>query len=266
MLLTSPANPLLKKVRRAIRRGGLTTDGWAVAESIHLLDEALKSGARIEAVLLSASAEAARETTARLPVGVVREVEPALFEEIASTENTQGVIALIEPRRWSFDDLAARPGLIVILDGVQDPGNAGAIVRSAEAFEAAGVVFGTGSTSPFHPKTLRASAGSLFRLPFVAGLGASAIAEALQGAGRRLYAATAHDGPSIETADWRGAALVIGSEAHGVRPELLAVAELAHIPTSGVESLNAAVATAVILYEARRQSAAAKTSDNGREV
>ncbi len=251
-MITSRANALLKKVRRAARRGGLTVDGFAVAESIHLLEEALRSGVSVGAVLVSADAEPARRAAAHAPPSIVIEVSPELFADIAATDNSQGLIALVEPRRWRFDDLAERPGPIVILDGVQDPGNVGAVLRSAEAFEAAGVVFGGGSASPYHPKTLRAAAGSLFRLPYIAGLGTSGLLDAVRACGRRLLAASAHDGEPIDRVDWSAAALLIGSEAHGVRGELLEHAEPVNIEVAGVESLNAAVAAGVILYEARR--------------
>ena len=202
-LLTSRANPLIKKVRRASRRGELTADGLVVAESLHLLREALRSGAAVRAVLVAEGAQAAREAAAALPPDTAYQVSASLFAEVATTENSQGLIALVEPPQWRFEDLASRPGPIVILDGVQDPGNAGAIVRSAEAFDAAGVVFGDGCASPHHPKTLRAAAGSLFRLPYVSFRRAVDILEAVHGCGRRLLAATAHDGTPIDRVSWR---------------------------------------------------------------
>lgn len=255
MLLTSPANPLLKKVKRAVRQGGLTADGLIVAESIHLLREAVRSGLEPTAVMVAGDSPAAKAAAADLPDAVVREVAPDLFAGIASTESSQGLIALIEPRRWTLDDLAARPGPLVILDGLQDPGNAGAVVRSTEAFDAAGVIFATGSASPFHPKTLRASAGSLFRLPYVTGYGTRKTLDAVGTTGRDLLAATAGEGEPIERVDWTDTAVIIGSEAHGVRPEFRERAAPVHIVVSGVESLNAAAAASVILYEARRRLA-----------
>jgi TrmH family RNA methyltransferase len=143
--------------------------------------------------------------------------------------------------------------LVVVLDGLQDPGNAGTIVRAAEAFGATGVVFGKCSVSPFNPKTLRASAGSLFRVPFLYGLEALEVRDALEQNLVQVFAATA-SGRRVSNVDLaQGCALIIGSEARGVSQGLRDRALDVSIPTEGVESLNAAMAASILLYEARRQ-------------
>jgi TrmH family RNA methyltransferase len=144
------------------------------------------------------------------------------------------------------------------LDGLQDPGNTGAIVRAAEAFGATGAIFLKGTVSPYNPKAVRASAGSLFRLPVLHGMDAECARRALAENCVRLFAAVpAHPSGSarlIGDADLTsGCALIIGNEARGVSPELRSVAEQVSIPTVGVESLNAAMAAGILLYEARRQ-------------
>src|SRR5579875_1704031 len=144
--ISSERNPLLKEIRRAAARGSLTADGFAVAESFHLLEAAL-----------------------------------------ASTAATQGVIALVRPPRWTVEQLLRGKSLVVVLDGVQDPGNAGAIVRAAEAFGATGVAFLKGSASAYNPKSLRASAGSIFRLPIVAAADENLLLAALDQRGVALY-------------------------------------------------------------------------------
>jgi TrmH family RNA methyltransferase len=142
----------------------------------------------------------------------------------------------------------------VILDGVQDPGNAGTIVRSAEAFGATGLIFLEGSVHVANGKFLRATAGSIFRLPFLENQSGSGLAARVRSAGKRLYALTAQGKASVGEADLRQpCALVVGSEAHGVSPELRSLAEAVRIPTAQVESLNAAVACSIALYEAARQ-------------
>ena len=177
-------------------------------------------------------------------------VPDRLFEKLASTETSQGVIALVKPRAWTLEQLFGARSLVVILNGVQDPGNAGSIVRAAEAFGATGVVFLKGSVSPFNAKTLRASAGSLFRVPFVI---SGDIASALRERGLDVYA-TVPGGSTLPSADLtRPCALIIGSEARGVSTELRSAARELSIPTTGVESLNAAVAAGILLYEASRQ-------------
>jgi len=255
--ITSAANPLLKDVRRALQRGSLTAEGYCVAETPHLLDEAVRSKREVAAVLLAQSAKSAR--TRQLPglgnVRVVR-VPDRLFDGLAPTESSQGVIALVRPPEWTLEQLFGAPALVVVLDGLQDPGNAGAILRSAEAFGATGALFLKGTVSPFNAKAVRASAGSLFRLPFVTGLDG---VEALDALGRRqleIYAAVPYGAGSTPLPDAdlrRGCALVVGNEARGVSPRMRARARELSIPTRQVESLNAAVATGILLYEAWRQ-------------
>lgn len=255
--VTSAANPLLKDVRRAISRGALTDEGWCVAESFHLLEEALRSERNVRVVLASESVKSTVEKHVaglRGPRTVV--LPDRLFQTIAATEASQGVIALVEPPQWSIDQLFRGQSLVIVLDGLQDPGNAGAIARAAEAFGATGLMFVKGTVSPFHPKTLRASAGSLFRIPFVCGLDAPLARAALKQRRVDLYAAMPFTGSQRLAGDIdfsRKCAIVIGSEGRGVSQELHGNATDVAIPTVGVESLNAAVAASVLLYEARRQ-------------
>src|SRR5271155_3826897 len=162
--LSSDKNPLLKQVRQAVSRGSLTEDGYAVAESFHLLEEALASDCEIRVVIVAESVKGTVSSHVRgLKRTRVVAVRDALFAELASTEATQGVIALVRPPAWTLDQLVRGRALLVVLDGLQDPGNAGAILRAAEAFGGAGVAFLKGTVSPYNPKCLRASAGSVFR-------------------------------------------------------------------------------------------------------
>jgi RNA methyltransferase, TrmH family len=254
-IITSTANPLLKDVRRALARGTLTADGYATAETFHLLEEALRSGREVPVVLAAESMEAAVEKVVRRCAGVrVMVVSDRIFHGLASTESSQGVIALVRPPAWTLQQLFAVRPLVVVLDGLQDPGNAGTIVRAAEAFGATGVIFGKGSVSPFNAKTLRASAGSLFRTPFVFGVDPAA---EISRQDVDIYAAVSCGGDrarALGEADLtRPCALIIGSEARGVSAELRAGALDLFIPTEQVESLNAAVACGILLYEAWRQ-------------
>jgi RNA methyltransferase, TrmH family len=248
--ITSAANPLLKDVRRAIGRGGLTQDGLCVAETFHLLEEAMRSHCEVKTVLLSESAESRVGRLRGIRVAVLPD---PLLQSLSGTESAQGVIALVKPPVWTADDLFRERPLIVVLDGVQDPGNAGTVIRAAEAFGATGAVFLKGSVSPHNPKTLRASAGSLFRVPYVFG----AETGIFQRAGVTLYAAVPKATATLTETDLTApCSLVIGSEAHGVSAELRASARGISIPTAGVESLNAAMAATILLYEARRQRSA----------
>lgn len=257
--ITSGANPLLKDVRRAIVRGGLTEQGWCVAETFHLLEEALRSDCEVKVVLAAESVRSAAEAHVRGLRGLRVVVTPdTVLQNISGTESSQGVLALVKPPAWKLEQLFRGRPLVVVLDGLQDPGNCGTVARTAEAFGATGVLFLRGTASPYNPKTLRASAGSLFRIPFLHGVDAALARAALQQNKVELYAGVpAQAGVrSLADVDLGGrCGLVIGNEARGVGRELRSAALDVAIPTAGVESLNAAVAAGILLYEARRQRA-----------
>jgi TrmH family RNA methyltransferase len=256
-VISSPANPLIKSVRRAVVQGSLTPEGFAVAESFHLLEEALRSDIPVHTVLTSETVRHAVERHIRsLRTVEMRVVADRLFDEIASTSNSQGVMALVKLPVWKLENVFRGHSLVVVLDGLQDPGNAGAIVRSAEAFGSTGVIFVTGTASPYNPKTLRASAGSLFRLPFVHGVDVEMARTALRQRNLAVFAGAPKAKMLVSEGDMSApCALVVGSEAHGISEKMRAVAKNLRIATTGVESLNAAAAAAVILYEASRQRA-----------
>jgi TrmH family RNA methyltransferase len=255
--ISSPANPLVKDIRGALRRGPLTEGGYCVAESFHLLEEALRSGSEIGAVVASERARAAVEER----LGQRRDIRMAVvsesvFGKISATESSQGVIVLVKPRAWQIDGMFRGDALVIVLDGVQDPGNAGTILRAAEAFGASGAVFLKGSVNPYNAKALRASAGSVFHLPLMHGVAPAVLSETLALHNLDVYAAVPVAGPaeSLTRADLkRPCALIIGSEAHGITPEVRSLARAITIPTRRVESLNAAMAATVLLYEAHRQ-------------
>jgi RNA methyltransferase, TrmH family len=257
--ITSAANPLLKDVRRAVAHGSLTTEGWSVAETFHLLEEALRSPCEVKTVLAAESKRGTVEAYGRRLAGAKVVVLPdALFAGIAATETSQGVMALVQPREWKFEQLVHGKALVVVLDALQDPGNAGTIVRAAEAFGATGVLFLKGTASPHNPKTLRASAGSLFRVPFLHGMSTATALATLRQNGIKLFAAmppvSTTPADSLAATDLTGrCGLIIGNESHGVGAEWRSSAIPVSIPTVGVESLNAAIAGGILLYEARRQ-------------
>lgn len=245
--LISDKNPLLKEVRRLAAGGEPGEQRLVLAEGPHLLDEALRSKIEIHAVIL---AESAAEIPGTGAARVVRVLD-GLFNKLASTESPQGVLALLRLPEWTSDDLLRGTPLVVVLDGVQDPGNAGAILRTAEALGATGAVFLKGTVNRSNPKCLRASAGSAFRLPIV-----NEIPDGLA-----LYAADPRAKLSIADAGLGApCAIIIGGEGSGVRPELAAQATGVKIPTINVESLNAAVAAGILLYEARTKRTAPRNA------
>lgn len=233
---------LLKSIRKGIQKGGLTEDGFCVAEGFHLLHEAERAGCEITAMVVA-------ESVAKTFGGrEVHELPDRDFHELASTENSQGVISLVRPPAWSVEDLLRGTALVVVLDGLQDPGNAGTIVRSAEAFGATGVLALKGTVNLYNPKCLRASAGSVFRLPCVFGDDVPFLCDVT------CYATVPSGGMPIYQADFtKPTALIIGSEGRGVSARLRESATDLVIPTKGVESLNAAIAASILLFEASRQ-------------
>jgi len=253
--LTSPRNPMLKEVRRAIARGSATEQGFAVAEGFHLLEEALRSDCEIAAVFAAESVRSAVEIHVRGLRNIrVVVIADDVFQSLATTEASQGVIALARPPQWTLDQIFRGRALVMILDGVQDPGNAGTILRAAEAFGASGVAFLKGSVSPYNPKCLRASAGSVFRIPLVAGLDQHLLLAATQQRQIDLFALMPKGGLELGEANLsRKCALIVGSEGRGVSERLRGQAADVRIPTVGVESLNAALAAGIALYAARKQ-------------
>lgn len=252
--ITSRSNAWLKQLRQVAARGTTTADGFALAESPHLLQEAIRSEIRIQRVFASErvqeSVGAAMPPHRQVPLHPVAD---RLFQDLATTTRNQGVLALVQLRKWDASTVLA--GLTIVLDGVQDPGNAGTIARTAEAFGASGILFLKGSAAPTNPKALRASAGSLFRVPFLHKLGAAEFLALAQQHGKTVLAAATGQGLALAEADLSAnAAIVIGSETHGVSPLLLAAATPVAIPTQSVESLNAAIAAAIILYESGRRA------------
>jgi RNA methyltransferase, TrmH family len=254
MQLTSAQNPLLKTIRRAAECGRPTEDGLIVIEGPHLVQEALKSEWRVEQILATPGARERYDELLPKAGCEVIEVSPRAFASTAATENSQELLALLQPRAWTWDDLTSGPALVVVLDAVQDPGNAGTIVRSAEAFGAAGVVFLRGCARVANGKLLRATAGSIFRLPYLETVTAAELIAHMQASETTLYALAASDGTSVADVDWREkCALAVGSEGAGVSPAISAEAQAVRIPTRNVESLNAAIACSIALFLAQQQ-------------
>ncbi len=269
-IVQSKQNARLKELRRALAHPPRDRAGLAGIEGPNLLEEAIRAGLRIDSVFVAQGSERLLEGFDLPPDLEVLLVPKGLLNAAMTTETPQPIAALIEPPAWTWDDIlgigrGAMP-LILILAGLQDPGNLGTILRSAEAFGASGIVSLPGTVGAWNPKAMRASAGSLFRVPLIEAEGDWCFAR-LREAGIRLLTTAVRNAEPVGAVDLREpAAILIGNEGNGVQEELASQADGAiTIPCPGpVESLNAAVAVGVLLYEASRQRAGQPGSMIGR--
>jgi TrmH family RNA methyltransferase len=256
-------NALVKELRQAFGRSERTEAGDVAIEGLRIAEEAIRSGLKFRAFFFRESAQGLAE---RLLPQIGSHVETLLlpdkiFDAAVPSETPQGVAALVRLREFSLDDILERMqvGPLMVVVGLQDPGNLGTILRSAEAFGSAGAVLGEGTVSCFNSKVIRASAGSIFRLPVIAAKGVSELESTmakLRNQHVRLIATSSHKGTALDQANLTGpSAVFIGSEGSGLPRNLMAqVDELIAIPhTPQVESLNAGVAGSIVLYEAARQ-------------
>jgi len=257
--IDSPHNPLVKELRKGFAQRELAADQSCAIEGFHILEEAIRSGLKFRAVFFNSSAEPRSERLLQQMAAHVETVvlPDRLFASIVPTDTPQGVAALVRCKAFSLEDVLAKSvaGPVIAVAGVQDPGNLGTILRSAEAFDAGGVLLGEGTVSPFNSKAVRASAGSVFRLP-LAKVAFSGALDQIRQRGLRLIATSSHKGTPLPEAKLSGPlALFVGNEGAGLHRDLLAkMDDTIAIPhSSKVESLNAGVATSVVLYEIARQ-------------
>jgi RNA methyltransferase, TrmH family len=252
-------NLLVKELRQAFNRGELTASGECAIEGFRILDEAIRSGLRLRAVFVSASGQ---DRAARVLPQIGAQVETVLvpdklFASVVPSESPQGIASLVRLRTYNLDEVLAGPssGPLLLLAGIQDPGNLGTILRSAEAFGGKGVLLGDGTVGVFNSKVVRASAGSIFRIP-VAKVEVRTALAAMRARDIRRLATSSHKGTPLAEVDLRAeVAIFIGNEGAGLDKRLLAeMDDLIVIPHSPrVESLNAGIAASIILYEAARQ-------------
>ncbi len=247
--ITSRANPKVRALRAALQR---RSTGYIGVEGFHLVREAIASGLVPTTLFVREDRQRMLED---VPVSAAEEVvvlSAEAFDSAAGTEHAQGVAALLRQPAASYTPHTG--DLLMMADGLQDPGNLGTLIRSAEAFGAAAVVLGENTVDPWNGKCLRAAAGAAFRLPLPRWDGG--LQDALRGLRARIVAAVAHGGTAAHVSDLRGTCvLVIGNEGAGVSANLLSIADArVTVATTGpTESLNAAVAGSLLLYEAARQ-------------
>jgi TrmH family RNA methyltransferase len=257
-VITSRQNPRLKDIRRLRRSKG----DYALLEGPHLVAEAVAAGIGLDTVLATPDwleTPEGRGLAHALPERSLLAVDPGLLDELADADSPRGVLAVARLPRSGAGGLPVRAGGVYLyLDGLQDPGNLGALARVAEAAGAAALALSPGTVHPNHPRALRASAGSLLRLPVAVGAEPGDVDLRLAPAGPRWMALDPRDGEGLWEADLDGTlVLAVGAEGPGLSPALRGRADLRlTIPVQPpVESLNATVAAALVLFEVRRRRA-----------
>lgn len=255
MVIRSSQNQKLKTIRQLLKSKG----DLAPLEGPHLLDEALRRGVALEDVFMTPeflARDEGRALHARLSRPAI-EVEQSLLRTLTDADSPQGSLALARLPRRGVEALPRRvDGVYVYAERLQDPGNLGALARSIEAAGAAGLALGPGSAHPNHARALRASAGSLLRLPVAVQVEADELSAHLAELAPRTVALDPHAGEALYSAALTGTlVLLLGSEGPGLSDELRAGADLrVRIPlAAGVESLNATIAAAVVLFEIHRR-------------
>jgi len=258
--ITSTANPLLKIFRHALAEG-VTREGWLAVEGPRALEEGLAAAPKVivQSVLAGETAGGKfRALLDRLPKETeITLVADSLFVRVAATPSPQGIAALVELIPQNLDAiLNRRDALLLVACGLQDPGNLGTMMRSAQALCATAMLTLKETVSPFNPKAMRSSAGAIFHLPVFPGLDSQTIFNQLRAAGVRIVATDRESSQAVHLADLKGPiAFLIGKEASGLPKEITRHADMRlRVPIRlGMDSVNAATAAGIFLYEAARQ-------------
>ena len=256
--IQSRQNPLIKEIRRAWRGGGLTEHGLLPIEGPKLLHEAVRTDVPIPFLLFEESFRLDSSLSSRLQQRGTRVIRVSrdVMSSASDTEAPAGVLALAQIPHWGFNSQVAPPqALFLVLVGLQDPGNMGTIIRSAEAFKANAILTTKNTVNAYNPKSVRASAGSIFRVPVFQEFEEGALFEFFSAHGVTTIAASPQAPHStIRERFQTPLALFVGQEAQGLAESILSrCSRQVRIPMSdSVQSLNAAIATSILLYEIRR--------------
>ncbi len=260
--ISSVRNPLVKEAAALKQKQERQRQGLYLVEGLRQTEEAVAAAAACKLFYLPEAYVQQPRLAALLEKAAAQGLElipvsEAVLKKIADEKTPQGVLALCRIAEPPLAELFAQGRLVVVLDGVADPGNVGSILRTAEAAGAGGGVLLAGCADLYAPKTVRSTMGALHYLPCVSNVSEEELVAAAQEAGYELAACAPKGGRSLYKANLRGRlAVLLGNEAQGVRPSLLERAgEKLYIPMPGrAESLNVAAAAAVVLFEALRQS------------
>lgn len=259
--ISSFSNPIIKRIRALQQRKVRQEQGVFFVEGIQAVWQAVESGAEIETLVVApsllASGAAYPLIEGRRRVGTpVVEVTRDLFEAIAERAHASGLAAIVQMRRWTWQDLAVRPSsFFVALHEVQYPGNLGTILRTVDAVGGSGVLLIGETTDPYHPQAVKASMGALFSVPVVRVKQVEMVLTWCERQGVTVVTTSPHATQLYWSASYQTPSLFLfGSEGQGLPDWLLAAGQVVQIPMAGhADSLNLAIAAGVLLYEVKRQ-------------
>lgn len=261
--LTSLQNPFVKKVAALKQKKYRDETGLFCVEGIRLVEEAIQSDWHIDSCIYTE--DAVKNSRVQLSVDMIQKrgclvfrALPAVYTKISDMDTPQGIMVVVRKKEFALPEMVspdANP-LLILLDGVQDPGNVGALLRTADAAGCSGVIMSQGCADLYAPKTVRATMGSLFHLPIIERVSSCEVLRCLQEKGVAVMATTLENAANYCSFDLTcPVVIVFGNEGNGISAEVLALADgKMKIPIFGkAESLNVGAAAAIILFEARRQ-------------
>lgn len=258
--ISSSDNRIIKQAASLTEKKYRDALGMYLIEGPNFIRDAMDLGGRLRFIFIKAGtlSREAEEIISRAEdrgTAVISLTGDA-FDKISATETSQGMAAVAEKRLWTEDEFfGGEDGCVLVLDRIQDPGNMGTMLRTALAMGFSGALLLKGCCDPYGPKTVRAAAGSLCRLPVLFSEGPEEAAKLLKNRGKRLYAAVMRGGtPCFKAELSKNAAVIVGNEGSGICEELLSQSEGLTIPMGKEsESLNAGLAAGIIMYESNRQ-------------
>lgn len=253
-VIESVQNPKVKNWVKLLSKKGRMSEHRFLIEGEHLVEEAIKSNMPLAGIIVQANLEA-RYNRLDMREAPLYRVTEAVMNKLSDTQTPQGICAIVEMQTGLLEDVVKQNSLLLILDALQDPGNLGTIIRTADSAGVDGVILGKGCVDLYNPKTIRATMGSLFHIPIVE-QDLQQVLPFLKNRGYQLIATSLEGAVAYDQCNYRGAsAIVIGNEANGVSKWVLEQCDKrVKIPIYGrAESLNAAIAAGIILYESVRQ-------------
>lgn len=259
--VTSSQNQIIKEVKALKKRKYREEKNLFFIEGLRIVEEAFKENAAIVRLLLSerfVSGDAGKDFVSnnRFDESKCYVIKDTLFDEITDTESPQGILAVVGRKYYPLENIIQKDGFLVILDTIQDPGNMGTIIRTADASGASGVVLSKGCVDLYNPKVLRSTMGSIFRVPVFFSDDLTETINLIKSKGIEVFAAHLKGSISCFELEKSGdAAFIIGNEANGISDETAALADvLLKIPMPGrAESLNASIAAGLLMYEVVRR-------------